>query len=472
MARSLRIRTVGTATLFLFAWFLTSGVHALITGGYGNKPLPNHDWPEGSLAIANHTSRLSWWEGPPFGGGEFTFSFRGDAEAFNEALGLLAAINWPTVELHIHPGPHDDFWLVNRGPNEERKRDPRVDWSFTVWSPRSFNNLFNDPRRLFGSDHPNFREKLPPPRIDVYLGGGLIDWKDVKVPDKVRVVGNAEKALEGEAPRIRLTVYDMQTSKPVVGAKVTLVTSAKEGQKEVDQATTDGEGRAVFEQLAPGSYNLDVAAKGYATRSVGWREYAKGDDPAVATFLSQAAKITGHVLNTSDEPIGKAAVRPFVVLGSNGRGYPQPTHPATHTDAEGRFELELPTGYVQLSAQATGLYHTWTDVLPVGDRRPALEPAEPVVIRMAKTTSATVKLTDDDGKPIANQAVYLEPSGNPIGKWSGSATTDGQGRAVIENVPPGLYHITDRSNPPRKGPQIRIEEGKAVLTEVRWPDEP
>jgi protocatechuate 3,4-dioxygenase beta subunit len=459
-----------TAALFSTVVLIGGGAQALITGDYGNKPIQDRDWPEGSLIIANDKSRLGWWEGPPFGGGEYTFLYRGDAKAFNKALELLAEINWPVVELHVHAGPHEDFWLVNRGPNQEAKkqRDPRIDWSFTVWSPRNYHHLYNDPRSHFSADRPAFRQSLPPPRIDVYLGGGLIDWNHVTVPDKVRVVGDPARALKGEGPRVRLTVYDIATSKPVSGAIVTLIGTGKDGQKHAGKKMTDERGAISFDNLEPGHYDLQIAGDEYATRSLGWEEYRKGDDKALSITLSRSATVVGRVLNNKGEPIEKASIRPFVVLGPDGRGYTQPQRPQTMTDAAGRFELQLPAGFVQLSAQATGLYHSWTEVLPVGERHPAIEPAQPVIIRMAATSTVTLKVTDENEAPVAGQNVSLEPTGNPIGKWSGSATTDVKGAAVLKGVPPGVYRITDRSYPKKDGPEIEVVEGQAVEINVSW----
>jgi hypothetical protein len=469
-------RAIFCSALFAAVLLITKGVQALITGGYGNDPLPDRDWPEGTLAIANHKSRLGWWEGPPFGGGKYTFLYRGDAKAFNEALALLAKINWPKVELHVHRGPHDDFWLVDRSeqkPSEKKdakeKRDPRIDWSFTVWTPRNFHHLFNNPTSLIlSSDQPEFRQPVPPPRIDVYLGGGLIDWKDVKVPQKVRVVGNPAEVLKDEPARIRLHVYDMLTSKPIKGATVRLVSHDQEGQKESARQTADEAGAADFDQLTTGTYELRLEAEGYAPRSLGWQQYGNGDVKEIAAQLSPQATLTGRVLDSQDKPIAGATVRTFVVVGLDGRGYTQRDRAETKTDDKGQFELKLPTGYAQLSAQATGLYHSWTDVLPVGDRRPAIARNEPVIIRMLQTTTVTISLSGKSGRDIAGQTVHLEPIGNPIGKWSGSGTTDDKGKAVIQGVPPGEYRITDRAFDATQSKEIRVDEGRAVETTADW----
>jgi hypothetical protein len=447
-----------------------TGVQALITGGYGNDPLPDRDWPDGTLAIANHKSRLGWWEGPPFGGGKYTFLYRGDAKAFNEMLDLLAKINWPRVELHVHRGPHDDFWLVDRSEKKEgeKGRDPRIDWSFTVWTPRNFHHLFNNPAGLFSSDQSEFRQPVPPPRIDVYLGGGLIEWKDVKVPENVRVIGNPTEVLKDEAPRIRLHVYDMLTSKPVRGATIKLIGHGNDGEKEAARQTADPAGAADFEKLTAGTYELRIEADGYAPRSLGWQQFGNGDVKEISADLSPLATLAGRVVASRGEGVPKARVRPFVVLGPDGRGYKGSEHAETTTDDKGQFELKLPTGYVQLSAQATGLYHSWTDVLPVGDRRPAITPNDPVIIRMAETTSVTVSLTGKSGRDIAGQTVHLEPIGNPVGKWSGSGVTDDKGKAVIQGVPPGEYRITDRAFDATQSKEIRVEEGRAVETTADW----
>jgi hypothetical protein len=136
-------------------------------------------------------------------------------------------------------------------------------------------------------------------------------------------------------------------------------------------------------------YELRLEADGYAPRSLGWQQYANGDVKKIAAQLSPQAVLAGRVVDSQNKPIAGATVRTFVVVGLDGRGYTQRDRAESKTDDKGQFELKLPTGYVQLSARAAGLYHTWTEVLPVGDRRLALAPEEPVIIRMVQTTSVT-----------------------------------------------------------------------------------
>src|SRR5688500_13088747 len=64
----------------------------LIQVGRGNDPVRDHNWPAGSLDVANLKTRVAWMEGPPFGGGQHTFLYRGDTAALQAALDLFGKI--------------------------------------------------------------------------------------------------------------------------------------------------------------------------------------------------------------------------------------------------------------------------------------------------------------------------------------------------------------------------------------------
>src|SRR5258707_12429991 len=54
---------------------------ALITGGEGNAPLNDPGWPKGAITLFNVTARIAWWEGPPFGGGQWHPQCPGESQA-------------------------------------------------------------------------------------------------------------------------------------------------------------------------------------------------------------------------------------------------------------------------------------------------------------------------------------------------------------------------------------------------------
>jgi len=173
---------------------------ALITGSHGNRPVENMGWPLGCEKVANLPSRLGWWEGR----GDYHFLYRcQDTTEFNQALEIFSAIRAPRpLQLVVHDGPEHSFWLKPGGDNDlerlggglQEEEKTRVDWTFTVWNPASWHRLFSNPTLVF-SDHPNFRQPVPAPQIDVYIGGGVtIVWKEVKVLPNLAVIDRRAEA--------------------------------------------------------------------------------------------------------------------------------------------------------------------------------------------------------------------------------------------------------------------------------------
>src|SRR6266550_298786 len=95
--RSLRSTSLIAASLFMV--------------GKGNAPVADSGWPAGALNVANLKTRVGWWEGPPFGGGEWSFLYRGDAGDLNQALKTFSAIRAPALQVFIHDGPQNCTFL-------------------------------------------------------------------------------------------------------------------------------------------------------------------------------------------------------------------------------------------------------------------------------------------------------------------------------------------------------------------------
>src|SRR6185503_13736688 len=91
-------------TSVLVLLLVATSAQALIMVGKGNDPVNDHNWPAGSLDLANLKTRVGWWEGPPFGGGQWTFLYRGDAAALQAAIDLFGKINTPELTLVVHEG--------------------------------------------------------------------------------------------------------------------------------------------------------------------------------------------------------------------------------------------------------------------------------------------------------------------------------------------------------------------------------
>src|SRR5258708_3460936 len=107
-----RIKTNGL--LLAIGLLMVVRANASILSGTGS-PTYTNGWPDGAAAVSNLKSCVGWWEGPPFGGGEWHIQFRGDAEALNQTLTNFAAIESPVLDLVINDGPkHDQFLELDK----------------------------------------------------------------------------------------------------------------------------------------------------------------------------------------------------------------------------------------------------------------------------------------------------------------------------------------------------------------------
>ncbi len=156
---------------------------ALILSETGNRPVADRGWPDGAQALANLESRGGWWEGPPFGGGEWHFIYRGDNAAFTRALTTFSKIEAPALEVVLHDGPHEDQFIKTN-----------ADWAFMVWVPTNWAALYGNSNALVNPADPNLGKPLPAPRLDVYLGGGGVDWSKITVPINLRVKDERSRA--------------------------------------------------------------------------------------------------------------------------------------------------------------------------------------------------------------------------------------------------------------------------------------
>src|SRR5437762_2260091 len=84
---------------------------ALIFGREGNDPIRDPGWPAGAAAIVNVQSRIAYWVGPPFGGGQWHAECRGDAKALSAVLADFAKLDVKSKRVVLHDGTGHSFWL-------------------------------------------------------------------------------------------------------------------------------------------------------------------------------------------------------------------------------------------------------------------------------------------------------------------------------------------------------------------------
>lgn len=486
--------TLRTAVAAVAVLSLSASAWALIEFSPGSTPVENTGWPLGCEKVANQPGRLGYWEGPPLGGGESHFEFAcKDTAEFNEALKAFAAIQLPRLPskaftsvdgvitfgeaepapvLVIHDGPKQSAIFECEG-NAEVKQKLRLDWTFTVWSPASWYRLFNSPKLTYVSSHPNFRQPVAPPQIDVYIGGeGKVVWKKVKVPRGIRVIDQRESAAPVKpkgGDLVRAAVYDMATWQPISNAEIAVARRHASGEVEaVTRGKTDSLGMGEMKEIPPGNYDIVVRAKGYASRIIDRYENKANTFYQFIAMLAPEASVKGVVTSPDGKPVADVRISAENTLAMDGLGYPcSDVKPAT-TDKEGRFEIRgLPRGYTELRCSDRSLYPT-TPFFELHDI-----PSDDIKIVVARTGVVRGKVIGGDGKP-ADSSTHVSiapPGGEKVGSWGGSMQCKENGTFEFQGVPPGQYLVGPRSVLSIEGKDpntklVTVKEGQTVDIEL------
>ncbi len=429
---SARLLTLGVILHLTWA----TALPALILVGKGNAPVKDPGWPAGTLEVANMKQRVGWWEGPPFGGGLWTFEYHGDQQALQTALELAAAIESDVVEVVIHNESRSSF-VLRDDPDFSGKNIP---WTLTVWVPQRWQQLAELSSKVRAVEGMKPGAPVPAPRLDVYLGSGGIDWSAIRVPERLKVIdrrleSNGLGADDGGALRGR--VIDMETHQPVAGATVTL------GDRDVGQTRTNTEGRFLLKKIPEGNYQLTVGAAGYAGRRAGHFSFSPVTYHETEVAIAPEHSISGRVIDETGAPLTGVRMRIANVTVSGAGHYPISRDERFTTDDEGRFRLDqLPRGEVTFASQEKQWYHNSVrHVFETGD--------EPVMLTLQPTGMTRVTVTDTLGAPIGmNYIVEIAPVGDQgIGSWGGTANVSADGTVTFEGVPPGEYTIRGRPNP-------------------------
>jgi hypothetical protein len=420
---------------------------AMITGGVGNKPLPDLGWPKGAASLVNAPGRVAWWEGPPFGGGQWHAEVRGDAKALNAALLEFAKVEAKTRRVVVHDGVGRSFWL---NPNDEpaKAADARIDWTFMAWQPASWERLRKLPAGLNPTD-PKDAETGPPSRIDVFAGGS-IRWADVAVPAGLEVIDNRLEA-HGFTPAdgavFEGKVADLATRAPIA-ARVRLQRvepQSKGGYLYPIQAeaSADATGRWSFTKTPAGWYRVIVEADGYAPRVAG---YARPDgQPCWSSYDCEIAKgsaLGGRVVDEGGKPLADVDVRLDDVSGAAGGRYESPDGYQFKTDVDGRFRSgPVPAGRANIWLHKAGYCRP-------GLGEPVGIPTRDVELTMKRSSAVRVTV-DFGGKPRpSGYMVRIAPEGGEaIGSYGGAGDIDPDNRITYKDVPPGRYVLTGRPNP-------------------------
>jgi len=423
----------------------------------GKEPVKDGPWPDGAVEVANLPSRFCWSVGD---GNDSEFLYRGDADAFQQALLAFAKVRAPAVELAIHDAPCT-LWTAKLG----EKRGGPVDWAFTVWDAAGWHNVYNNPLSFSNVGSTGYHKSVPSPRIDVWVASPAfpqgLDWARVKVPEGIRVDdgrASVQKAKPAGGATVRGTVYDMANGKTIAGARVEAQKSDDKGQwQPVSDSKADAAGLYQIGELPPGRYRLTASASavGYAPRAL-YFDLDPAREPLhqVDIELSAAVTVQGSVTDDHDKPLPGIRVRLQNTLGIDARSYWMPGQGEKEavTDDSGRFSFsEVPTGYAQFECKGPGYQQLNSHALwklssweTVGDGGRSVRKTGkvPVALCMAAPGTIRCKAVNPEGKPPKYDATIADAEGGYsmcAGRLHRTSHFERDGTAEFTDVPPGRY---------------------------------
>jgi hypothetical protein len=427
--------------------FTSQSAKAIIFGSDGSEPVIQADWPDGAAEIFNHRTRIAWWEGPPFGGGQWHAECRGNADAFNKILAKFAQLDVKNKRLVVHDGIGRSFQL---NPNDvpARRKLARIDWSFEFWQPARWQKLSSLPADLNPTELVD-AALGPPAQIDLYTGG-RVSWDKVVVPDGLRVL---DQRLASQGFKLEdgfvLTgqVVDTETRQPIRSEMQLQSITAKPGSgykyDNVLHATCDTSGRWQMKNVPMGRFRIVASAPDYVPRVVGYATVT--DQPGwheVNKSLSRPARVSGTVFDADGKPLAGVDVRLANVNSSLDGRYESPDEFTANTDDNGRFLIMQ----VPLASASVRIYKSGYHDPGLGTK--IITPVRDLSLSMAAAGEIHVVVDFGKRKRYGEYLVEVEPAGGPVvGSWGGSAQLQPDNQRVFRDVPPGKYVVSGHPNP-------------------------
>ncbi len=282
------------------------------------------------------------------------------------------------------------------------------------------------------------------PGIEVQDAAGRVDLGTITL--------SPEAVIEGQVTDPRGT--------PVAGARIetrtdgfgTVANSFEIGRSRPRQPLETGpDGRFRVGGLSPGTkVRVSAAAKGYAEAVI---EGIEVPPPAPLRLeLRPLGKLSGRVVDPAGEPVAGAFVR-----ADEGRPGSRRPRGGGATDDQGRFQIDLEPGPVELSARAEGYKTgTWRGEVP---ERGAAGPAE---IRLERGATLEGRVLDADGNPVGGARVSTS-AGAPdfmggLG-WMGrsGSRSDGDGRYRLSGLETGVHEVRATTEDDTAETSVRFE---------------
>ena len=226
------------------------------------------------------------------------------------------------------------------------------------------------------------------------------------------------------------------------------------------------EGRFILENLDPGRYELEIAAKGYARfRSKPVKVEQEVYTRDLVFTLSHGGSISGQVVSPRGDPLSGVYVylhanhyKPNPLEGFFGSSDPGPV-PSVKTGGDGLFRIEhVPVGIYQVEFRHRSFPRLRVDEVAVKEEQETN--MGPRILKQGAVLRGRVY--NDANTPLAQAKVNVVRSDNTVNV---TVTTDLEGYYKISNLPPGTYRVYP-TPPVPKGTNPLSLIGSAIRSQI------
>ncbi len=281
---------------------------------------------------------------------------------------------------------------------------------------------------------PTERE-LPNPRND--MAGEIKLVLELGRMATGRVVGPANEPVVGALLRLEKAVRS--------GSMRTMMQARALGSEAVAEAHSDESGEFAFQDLPPGTFDLEASAPGYAPTRVPLIEIAReaADVDLGEVSLEPGAPVEGRVTDARGAAIEGAQVfasgartqATFIRVAGAGQEPPDAV-----SDTNGFFSIpdRRPGEKLDLIVEKPGYAEGRVASVEAPTR-------QPISVRLQRASRLRGEVVDSTGRPVGDATVtvtiHMEVTMGSMSRSGGSARTDADGVFVIEEVDPGKIEL-------------------------------
>ncbi len=441
---------------------LQPSCYGMIRGDKGNAPVPDPGWPKGTAAVFNSPHRIAWWEDPPFGGGRWHSECQGDTQKLSQVIDDFAKAESVKKKIVVHSGVTRSFWL---DPNREQigNRAIEIDWVFVVWEKTRWDFQKGLPSHI--STLQKEKSLEPVAELHVYTGG-LVDWKQIQVPDGIEVFDHQMDAHGfsiSDRRVIQGQITSFETNEPLV-ATVCLesrdATSGGQACHVVETTTCDSKGNWLLKGIRPGQYRVIARLNEFVSCVIA--HATVDDEPGwerVDTKMKKSAVLKGLVVDLENKALDKTDVRLVANEYESIEDY------KTTTNERGEFTLNnVPVGQAIVQVHRSG-YHR------PRNRTEVAIPSDNLVLEMSPAGAIRIDVVFLNPRPSDYIVEMEDANGSGVGKWGASGKINDENWIEFKNIPPAKYLVHGKPNPASpdqktKPIEVEIAGGKSLEVEL------